>query len=260
MLQFNKGRQSPGLPKPPPLFPGREEQPQTGLQQQFPQAPPSVKRSTNPFAKDNLSQTLLDIGSSFLSNDNFFQGLGQAGQAVGGRAKALRQGPNRTEVGGPDNQFEIITDEEGNRTYRQIPEFAKVLADKAALKERPSAKDTIDLRSRALYAINQLPQEQRSAAYADMMLNPNKYGGVDTAGMPVEYNPNFASVMGGMGQTVNQAIGSDFRREQFNHRQTVDNTRIDQTERRLSKPKATGGIGGGRSRAATKPPTGFILD
>jgi hypothetical protein len=62
----------------------------SGDQASLPKPPPAV-RSNNPFGKENLGQTLLGIGSAFLSSPDFFSGLGAAGQAVSSRKDALRQ-------------------------------------------------------------------------------------------------------------------------------------------------------------------------
>lgn len=68
--------------------PGMDEGPDEGPdeQQSVPvqsQLPGSLKpRSSNPFAKDNMAQTLLSIGQGFLGSNSFWEGLGAASGAV----------------------------------------------------------------------------------------------------------------------------------------------------------------------------------
>lgn len=213
--------QTTGLPKPPP-----------GL----------VKRDTNPWSRENRSRTLRDIGTAFLSNENsFLGGLGAAAQAVSAREDYLKAPPKST-FGGPDDQFEITVDPRtGERTIREVPEFSQAVREKRAAAKAPTAppiKDAVELRARAIRAIGQLPMEQRSAAYADLMANPQAYGGIDTTGMPVMWDDRYNQVMGGMGQTVNQAESSDYRDRAFGHRVEVDNRRLTQGDTRIQAAAA----------------------
>lgn len=222
----------------------------------LPTPPPGVKkRSENPWGKGNLSQTLLDIGSAFLSADgDFFQGLGQAGQAIGGRYNELKPKAGKIEYGGPENQFEITTNEDGTKTIRKVPEFAEAIEAKRQASNAPKPRDAVDLRSRALYAISQLPPEQQPTAYADLLANPEKYGGIDTRGMPTYWDPQYGRVMSRMGMTVPQAENDDYRERTFNYRQGNDSANRAERAARANKPKAGG------ARKAPKPPAGFILD
>lgn len=246
-----------GLPKPPPgIGQGTPIAPPQGNAQPSLPAPPPQVRSTNPFSKENRSQTLLDIGAAFLSHDDFFEGLGAAARGVSGRMDELRKPQQRNVTyGGPDSRFEIETMPDGTRQVREVPEFAKVLDAKAAEKARPDPKELVDLRARAIYAINQLPENQRAAAYADFMQNPAKYGGIDTSGMPGQWDQTFANVAGSMGQTVNQAAGGALRQQSFEHRVQQDGIR---NARQAAKP--VGRSGGGRRAAAKAPAYGSDLD
>lgn len=249
-----------GMPAPGPgaSTPGMPRQ-QPGL----PSAPPST-RSTDPFAKENRRQTLLNIGAAFLQEDDFFKGMGRAAGGLSDRMESLKKSPNKVEYGGPGNQFEITTDETGSRTVREVPEFAKAIQDEREAK-RPtlSPRDQADMRARAISAINRLPPEERQAAYADFMSNPGKYGGVDTAGMPSTYDPRYAGIMGSMGMSVPQYESNADRDRAFDHRVTTDTRRLGQGDARIaasaSKGKATGRRRGAL-RSAPKLPTGFILD
>jgi hypothetical protein len=241
--------------------------PEVTPERRLPQAPPGVaKRSTDPWAHGNRSKTLLDIGAAFLSSDDFFRGLGNASSALSGRHEQLNKAsiPQIT-YGGPDDQFEISTDPTtGERTIREVPEFAQAVAAKRASTRALSPKDQTDLRARAIYAIGQLPPEQRNAAYADLMNNPGRYG-VDTTGLPPGWDETYGSVMGGIGQPVGAAQANADRDRAFDHRVTQDRIRNTQTERRLgqgdqrltiSRNKGSGGA----KRNTFKASPGFILD
>jgi hypothetical protein len=233
---------------------------------QAPEPAPKPAYSDNPWAKQNLSRTLADIGSAFLSNQDFFSGLGAAGQAVAGRRDDLHKLNTPTvSYGGPDDQFEISIDPRtGQRTVREVPEFSKAVQAKAEAKGAPSAKEAVDLRSRAIYAISQLPPEQRAEAYRDLRAN-SEYYGIDTRGMPMVWSDTYGSVMGGMGQTVGQAEAQGLRSRQFDHRKAVDERRLQQGDARVQQGAARVSQGAERLRrpprsVATKPPAGFILE
>lgn len=238
-----------------PMGAGVPDEQKPGL----PSAPPSV-RSTNPWAKENYRKTLLDIGAAFLSEDDFFQGMGKAASGLSARMDALQKSPNKVEYGGPNNQFEITTDENGNRTVREVPEFAKAIeADRAAKRPTINPKDMIDFRARAISSINRLPPEQRQAAYADLMTNPGKYG-IDTTGMPQTYDPTYGTIAGSMGMSVPQYEAGVDRDRAIDMRASTDAWRRQQGEERLKISKSKGGRKGGALRGAPKLPAGFILD
>jgi hypothetical protein len=219
--------------------------PAAGLQQELPKPPPT-KRSNNPFAKDNLGQTLLDIGQGFLSSPDFAQGLGNAAGAISGRAADLRKlNTPKVSYGGPQDQFEITENPDGTRAYRQIPEVAEAIASANKAKSAPSAKELVDMRARTIRSIMELPPEQRANAYAMVMTFPERYG-LDVTNMPRAWDETYGSVVSGMGLSANQAEGLDLRREQLAHRKDVDATRssqnaqrIGQAERRLKRPPAS---------------------
>ncbi len=231
------------------------------LQKPLPSAPPNV-RSTNPWSKENRQRTLLDIGAAFLSSKDFFSGAGQAASAIGNRMDELKaeQRP-RHEYGGPGGQFEITTSPDGSRQIRKVPEFSDAINEERAAElagklKVPDPKDIIELRARALRAIRELPEDQRAAAYTDLMTNPSRYGGLDVRGMPQAYDPNYASVMGGMGQSVYQAENADFRERKFVTSTQQADRRLDQGDKRIS----AAGRKASRAASAPKPPAGFILD
>src|SRR3546814_10342329 len=56
-----------------------------------------------------------------------------------------------------------------------------------------------------MYAISQLPEADRPAAYQDVLQNPHFYG-VDPDAMPREYSPTYGSLTSNMGMTVSQDI------------------------------------------------------
>lgn len=182
-------------------------------QQSLPVPPPSViKKSPTIWDKEHAPETLARISQAFLSNQNFGEGLGAAAGVMADRMSGIRDETKKAiSYGGPNGQFEIATDRNGNRTIREVPEFANaVKAERdakaqAALDARTalSGKDMRDAQARLVYQINQLPKEQRPAAYADLMQNAKGYG-VDTAGMPPMWNDTYGAIMGNSGQTIVQ--------------------------------------------------------
>lgn len=248
-----------GLPAPPPgfgvgaVFNGEFDNAPSSL----PPAPPRAARSTDPFSKENRRATLLDIGSAFLSNPDFFQGLGEAGQAVRGRMDELKRKNPKVAYGGPGDRFEISEDPDtGERTIREVPEFRQAYEDErnrdlaeAKAKGGLKADDIIDLRARAFYAIGQLPPEQRAAAYADLMTNPSKYALPPEvlAGAPSEWSDQYGSVAGQLGVTVNQ-------NRNYTHRQERDVVKDKQWQMKFNKPPAGRG---GSVRYTTKAETGY---
>ncbi|MFD1959600.1 hypothetical protein ACFSHP_12085 [Novosphingobium panipatense] len=239
---------------------GSERRPETDQEEvlggpSLPSAPPSAKRR-GPFSKENLGQTLLDIGAGFLSGHNFSDGLGAAGKALSGRMDDLRaqEKAERPSIayGGPDDRFEITTTSDGQRVIREVPEFAKVLDAKAAAERAPKTKDVIDQRARAIYSIGQLPESERAAAYATLMEHPEMFGGVDVTGMPPGYDPTYATVMGNMGTTVGQAITNDRAERALQVRTEQGAERLRQGQQRIDKPPAS------RRAPQTRPPAGFI--
>jgi hypothetical protein len=167
----------------------------------LPVAPPSAARG-GLWDHGNRHKTLIALGTGLLSGGNFSDGVARAGQNVLGLEEQLRaQQVRQREYGGPDDAFEITTDPvTGERTTRGVPEFQEYLEQK-----RTKQKDVADINGRVMYALQQLPEEQRAAAYANIRANPHFYG-VDPANMPEQYDPVYASTAAGMGMTVSQAM------------------------------------------------------
>ena len=194
-----------------PLAAGEVVPPPQGstLQQPLPAPPPSVTKKPTIWDKDHISETLLGIGQAFLSNQNFGEGLGAAAGVMSRGQQALRDDAKRTVTyGGPNNQFEISADKNGNRSVRLVPEFAKAAQDERDAKARPSWKDMEDRKARLVYQVGKLPQGQRSAAYADIIANPQRYG-ISPDGMPTEWSDTYGTVAGNSGMTVMQDRGAD---------------------------------------------------
>lgn len=212
-----------------------------------------------------MSRTLADIGSAFLSNQDFGAGLGAAGQAISARRDALHQmNKPKVEYAGPDDQFEITTDRDGNRQVRQVPEFAKAIQDAREAKQALNPKDAFDVRTRAIYQISQLPPEQRAAAYRDLRANPEQYG-ISMKGMPLVWDDIYGKVAGNMGQSVGQAEAQVLRSQQFDHRKAIDERRLQQGDARVQQGAARVSQGAERLKraprsVAVKPPAGFILE
>jgi hypothetical protein len=241
-----------------------------GLQRPLPTPPPSVAKKASIWDKEHLAETLAGISQAFLSNQNFGEGLGAAAGSMGDRMAGLRKEAQKSiSYGGPDNQFEIATDGQGNRTYRQVPEFAQAAKEEREAKVAPKYADVQDRRSRALYAVSQLPQEQRPAAYADLLQNAGAYG-VDVSGMPASWSDTYGAVAGGMGLNVNQALTNERNDLVAKNRITNNDARTAQGAERIEISKAKDARAAAKSttpkappksaRKSAKLPTGFILD
>jgi hypothetical protein len=210
---------------------------------QLPSAPPTRKPTA--WDKEHISETLARIGQGFLSSQNFGEGLGNAGAAIAGRAQDIKaEQAKSVSYGGPNDQFEITTDAYGNKSYREVPEFAKANAAATAAKNAPSATDRADLRSRAVYAITQLPPEKRAGAYAQLMANPAQYG-VDTAGMPAEWSEDYGTLGGMMGLNVNQSLTQEreniVAQDAIRHRKVQEaqgQARVAQGDQRVAQGQA----------------------
>lgn len=227
----------------------------------LPIAPPSKKRPTM-WDKEHISETLAQIGAGFFAGRNFGDGLGNAAQAIAGRNRDLRAEQTKSvSYGGPNDQFEITQDAYGNRTVREVPEFRAANERAAKAKNAPSAKDVADMRSRALYAIaTQVPPEQRQAAYQRLLANPQQFG-VDTTGMPAQWDDQYGTMGGMMGLNVNQSLTQEradqVAQDAMRHRQVQESQgaqRIEQGAQRVQQGAAR--VAQGAARLAKAPPSG----
>lgn len=163
-------------------------------------------RSRDPWARENLSDTLGALGAGFLSGNGFFEGVGNATQNFMGQRAALRQADRKNVTyGGPGGQFEITTDRDGNHSYRRVPEFQQ--AAEEILKDRhdkPDPKFAADQQARVIHAISRLPANEQSAAWAQVLANPKAFN-IDASNLPAEWSPTFGAVAGSAGLSVNQA-------------------------------------------------------
>ncbi|MFN3776781.1 hypothetical protein [Sphingomonas parapaucimobilis] len=217
-----------------------------GMNLPLPKAPPSTMRRPTPWDREHISETLLGMGAGFLSNRNFGDGLGNAAQALAGRNRDLRAEQDKAvSYGGPNDQFEITQDAYGNRTVREVPEFRAANERAAKAKNAPSAQDVADMRSRALYAIaTQVPPEQRQAAYQRLLANPQQFG-VDTTGMPSQWDDQYGTMGGMMGLNVNQSLtqerANQVAQDAMRHRQVQESQgaqRIEQGAQRVQQGAA----------------------
>ncbi|WP_375292309.1 hypothetical protein [Sphingomonas melonis] len=174
----------------------------TSFAPEAPKLPAAPPRSASPFDKEHRRETFLGLAQAFGSGFNFGDGLANAAGVLGQRYGDIRKETRQQhEFGGPDDTFDIQTDPRtGERTVTAIPQFQQYLAEK-----RVKPADRADMNGRAMFALQQLPPEQRAAAYASMRQNPGQYG-IDPASMPAEYDPNYAAMAAGMGMTVSQAM------------------------------------------------------
>jgi len=233
------------LPKPPPAAGGNAgfsipELPPIAqappIVEQLPKAPPVKKASA--FDNDHYRQTMLALAAGFFGSQNFGDGLANAARTIYNQNESIRD-EGRPVLGGPDDAFEIYTDPQtGERTYKPVKEFTDYNTAK-----RTKQKDVADINGRVMYAIQQLPEADRAAAYQDVLTNPDFYG-VDPEAMPREYSRTYGSLTSNMGMTVSQALtraqaaASETNRE--SHRDAADADRARRTE-----------IYGNRASAAT---------
>ncbi|HEX7856247.1 MAG TPA: hypothetical protein VF503_21430 [Sphingobium sp.] len=240
------------------------------LQQPLPTPPPSVTKKASIWDKDHVSETLLGIGQAFLSNQNFGEGLGAAAGVMAKGQQTLRDDAKKTVTyGGPDNQFEISADRNGNRTIRRVPEFAKAAQEERDAKNAMGAKDMRAAQASVIYHINKLPPEQRQAAYAKVIANPQQFG-IDARGLPSAWDDTYGTVMGNSGQTVAQDRSGD--RGDFVANSRAQNaaaqTELAGLRLELARQKEARAASTARlpkpppsvTRKSGKLPTGFILD
>jgi hypothetical protein len=106
-----------------------------------------------------------------------------------------------SEIGGPDNAFEIRTDADGNRTFKPIEGVKDYLSNKEKAKNAPKPSETATYIGDMSYSISQLPEAQRPGAYA-MMVAQGTAQGHDMSSAPPEYSPTYSQAM------INQTIGA----------------------------------------------------
>ncbi|API58520.1 hypothetical protein BSL82_03695 [Tardibacter chloracetimidivorans] len=152
----------------PTVFDG----PDTDFLSRLPKAPPT--RSTNPFAKENRSDTLLAIGSGMMRGGNFGESLANAADTILSRRQDLRKANVRqSTLGGPDDAFEITVDPEtGERSYTPVQAFQNYLEEQKASKNQPKADDVIKQRGAVMGSILQAPKEQRATLYERVVSDP----------------------------------------------------------------------------------------
>lgn len=249
------------------------DQGQPSVLGQRPSAPPSA-RSTNPWSKENRSRTLLDIGAAFLSEKDFFSGMGRAASGLGQRMDNLRQEaePDSQFGVGPGGQFEVVTGPDGQRSVNRIPEFQKAMEEDRAYSEqarnRVSPQDAAEQRSQVLNSILQLPQGQQEQAYAQLLNNPSVFGLQDAAGLPQSWDPTFAEAVSGSGLSVSQSRAAERQQAAFIQRQRMDQIRAEQGAARVAQGQARVDQGqqritsspANRAPSSPRPPSGFILD
>ncbi|WP_216365598.1 hypothetical protein [Sphingobium sp. SA916] len=189
-----------------------------------------------------------------------------------------REAQKSVTYGGPNNRFEIMTDAQGNRTVREVPEFAKAAQDERDAKARaereakaaPSWKEAQDLKARLVYQIGKLPADQRAAAYADLIANPQRYG-ISPEGMPSAWSDTYGTVAGNSGMTVAQASSNERGDRIADNRIATNDARTAQGAARVDLARAADARAERRStlrkvpaavtrKATIKTPTGFILD
>src|SRR3546814_11936440 len=118
-------------------------------------------------AKENRRDTLLAIGAGMMRGGNLGESMANAADAILSSRKDLRSRTvKQTELGGPDDAFELVTDPEtGERSYRQVPGFQEYLAAQAQANNQPKHDNNVKQRGTVLGPIMAVPQEQRTATY-----------------------------------------------------------------------------------------------
>jgi hypothetical protein len=161
------------------------------VETKLPQAPP---RRTGAFDDQHRSQTMLQMAAGFFGSQNFGDGLANA-------ARAIHQGnedawnSRKPVIGGPDNAFEVFTNEDGTHRYEPIKAVQDYNAQQQALmadmKNRrpgPSAKDSLDAIGRLSSSVAQYAPEQQAQAWSD---GRDRFGALGFEGIPETYNPAY---------------------------------------------------------------------
>ena len=184
-----------------PNLPQIAQAPQAGvgLTQQLPPAPPPTK-TPSIWDDQHRKDTLLAISAGILQGDNFAEGMGSVAKNLLAQRQALRSEGKPT-LGGPDDAFEITTDPvTGKHTFTPIPAALDYQRSKTV---KPAQR--ADMVGRVHYAISQLPEEQRAAAWADVQANPEAYSLTDED-VATEYDPQRSAILANTGMTVSQAL------------------------------------------------------
>ena len=184
-----------------PNLPQIAQAPQAGagLTQQLPPAPPPVKKPSI-WDDQHRKDTLLAISAGILQGDNFAEGMGSVAKNLLAQRQALRSEGKPT-LGGPDDAFEITTDPvTGKHTFTPIQAALDYQRSKTV---KPAQR--ADMVGRVHYAISQLPEEQRAAAWADVQANPEAYSLTDED-VATEYDPQRSAILANTGMTVSQAL------------------------------------------------------
>ena len=173
----------------------------------LPTPPAEVKRKRlNPFDKEHLSQSLMAISKGFAGGNGFFGGIAAGFQGIGDNLAAERKAMKGSdEIGGPDNAFRIHTDADGTQTFTPIEEVQDYLDGKTKRANAPKPADTANYIGDTLYAVEQLPIEQRPDAYR-LMRQQAADQGHNLAGVPEEYSPTFSKAM--IARTIGARQGS----------------------------------------------------
>lgn len=214
------------------------------------------KKEASVWDKDNRRRTFLAMAQAFGSNKNFFGGLGDAAGNVGSLMDGLKakQKKAQPEIGGPDNSFEIHTDPEtGIRTYTPIAAFQDYKRDS---REKP--KDVADLSGRAMYAIADMPEDKRKAAYDHMVQNPAVYG-MEADWLPPVYDPQYVATRASMGSNVAQSRTRETAEESAASRERIALERLgiyrDRSGALTRQGDARIGLSAAKANAPKAPPS-----
>ena len=218
---------------------------------QTPSLPP--KRKSHAFDKDNLSDTLLMIGSGLLSSQNFGEGLAKAGQGILAQNRRIRD-ENRTTTtyGGPDGLYKIETDGLGNEKRTLDPQAMGDLERIKTLKEAPAATDRRGILGSVAYSIGQLPPEQQQTAWANVRSQPGLYG-LTAADIPENIDATTQNLLAGSALTVDQGMSHS-----RNNAATAANIEAGRTRAQASLIRANKPPSGGRRASPARPRSNTI--
>src|SRR3546814_19327362 len=109
---------------------------------------------------------------------NLGESMANAADAILSSRKDLRSRTvKQTELGGPDDAFEIVTDPEtGERSYLQVPGFQEYLAAQAQAKNQPKPDDIVKQRGEVMGSILAAPQKQRQPLYPRLRSEERRVG------------------------------------------------------------------------------------
>lgn len=237
---------SPPLPTPPPTFTGNLatgfSSPQDSVAPlQAPKLPAPPPKRPGAFDEEHRRQTMLALAAGFFSSSGLGEGLANAAKTIYAANEAARA-EGRSQVGGPDDAFEITTDPQtGRRTYTPIQPFQdylnhKIEAQADARQHGPTSKDHLDAIGRLALTVGHMDPKAQSQGWTNGR-NLLVRMGYDGDAIPESYDPSYT----GLGETVPQAAAAQARnatlqlgRDRLNVTQSQASERLSQGRQRIA--------------------------